>query len=112
MKDTKTRITFEYEGTPYTLEYTASSLKQLERQGFSLGKIDENAVSANEELFAGAFLANHQYVPKRKRLEIYKELCESDENGDKLMEVINNMIAEALEELNTHKGNVKWTVLN
>ena len=112
MKNTKTKISFEYEGTKYTLEYTAASLKQLERQGFSLGKIDENAVSANEELFAGAFLANHQYVPKRKRLEIYKELCESDENGDKLMEVINNMIAEALEELNSHKGNVKWTVLN
>ena len=112
MKDTKTRITFEYEGTPYTLEFTASSLKKMEQSGFKFGKIDEIILTAPEELFCGAFLANHPFVPKRKRIEIYNELTAEDENGNSLNDMIGDMLAEAINEMNTHQGNVKWTVLN
>lgn len=110
-KNKRMEITIpDYKGVTYTLCYTPDSLKKLESSGFSLGTLDQNAVRANMELFCGAFIANHQYTPRSTREEIYYQLTEKNENGEKLMEVINSMIAEALEELNTHQGNVTWTV--
>lgn len=110
-KDSKTTIEFEYEGKTYKLEFTASSIKKMERQGFKFGKMDEIALTAVEELFSGAFIANHENVTRRKRREIFEALCEPSESGDAIGEVLGDMLSEAIEELNTHQGNVKWSVL-
>lgn len=110
MKDTKTRISFEYDGTEYTLEYTAASLKKMERMGVKFGKLDETILTTPEELFSGAFIANHESVPKKKRLEIYKELAGENDDGEAIGEVIGQMLSEAIEELNSHSGKVKWSV--
>lgn len=111
MKDTKTKITIpDFEGHKYVLEFTASSLKKMEKQGFKFGKMDEIALTAVEELFYGAFLANHQYTPLSTRKRIFEALKDESGNGDKLSEVLSNMLAEAIEELNSHQGNVEWSV--
>ena len=111
MKNKRMEITIpDYKGKSYTLCYTPDSLKKLEASGFSLGTIDQNAVRANMELFCGAFIANHAFTQRSLREEIFHELAEKNEDGAKLMEVINAMIAEALDEMNTHQGNVQWTV--
>lgn len=111
MKDTRTSISFEYEGKEYELCFTASSLKSMERQGFSFADIDKHAFTAPEELFCGAFIANHKNTPRKLRLEIYEALCGESENGDALTEILYMMISEAIDELNSHsKGNVKWTL--
>ena len=111
MKDTKTKICFPYEGTDYVLEFTASSLKQMERQGFKFGKMDEIILTAPVELFCGAFIANHRATPRKLREKIYDELkSTSEDGGDDLTEVLGSMLSEAIEELNSHQGNVKWSV--
>lgn len=113
MKNTKTRIGFDIDGVRYTLEYTADSLKQMERNGVNFSKLEERVLTATEELFCGAFIANHRYVPMKKRQEIYKMLCESSSDGkEALSDVIGNMLTEALDELTNRGGNVAWEVLN
>lgn len=112
MKDKKTTISFTYEGKDYKLEFTAHSLKTMEKQGFRFAKMDDFALTAPEELFCGAFIANHDSVPKKKRLAIYKELMESAEDNEDatLTTILGDMMAEALEELNSHTGKVAWRV--
>lgn len=111
MKDHKTKITFPYNDVEYTLEFTAASLKQMERNGFKFGKMDEIILTAPVELFCGAFIANHRSTPRKLREEIFEQLADTEENGEALTEVLGNMLAEAIEELNSHQGNVKWSIL-
>ena len=112
MKDTKTEIGFTYKGVEYTLGFTASALKQMERDGFKFAKMDEMVLNAPVELFCGAFIAHHKNTPRKLRLEIYDALCsKSEESGDELTDILGTMLAEAIEELNSHQGNVEWRVL-
>ena len=107
----KTKIEFEYEGVDYTLEYTAASLKKMEEGGFDFAHLDRKVLTAAEELFYGAFLANHKNTPRKVCETIYKEFSESAEDGGaSLTDVLGQMLNEALEELTSHKGNIKWKV--
>ena len=110
MKTNKTRISFMYEGKKYTLEYTADSLKRLNKEGFDFANAEAQILSVPEDMFAGAFIANHNDVPQKKRIEIYHELCEASEDGSEIDKVVAAMMSEAMTELRSHKGNVKWTV--
>lgn len=110
MKDNRTKITFEYGGKSYTLCYTADALKRMERNGFKFGKIDESILTYAEELFNGAFIANHSEVPARKRSEIYAALAGNVEGGEETIgEILLEMVNEAVEEMKP-KGNVSWKV--
>lgn len=119
----KTRIEFDYDGKHYRLEFTAASLKRMEREGVKLAKLDDMVVSAPETLFRGAFYANHPTVNAKKTHEIYQALKrtaedtepELDENGretDALNDALAQMLSEAVDELNGRgeRGNVSWTV--
>lgn len=110
MKTQKTKIKFEYEGKKYTLEYTAASAKALEQRGFDFFNAEKRLLGASEDVFAGAFIANHDDVPMDKRLEIYHEFSEASEGGEGIDEAVISMLNEAILELRSHKGNVKWTV--
>lgn len=110
MKTAKTKIKFEYEGKKYTLEYTADSLKKLEKRGFDFFNAESRLIGAGEDLFAGAFIANHDDVPEAKRLEIYHEFTDAAESGEGLDEAIITMLNEAITEIRSHRGNVKWTI--
>ena len=109
-ENAKTKIKFEHEGIEYCLEYTADSLKKMEKSGFSFTKIEDNALTAPEELFYGAFIANHVTTPLRKKKEIYKALV-AECDGETLTDALGEMISEAIEELTNKKsGNVKWRI--
>ena len=112
MQNRKTKLTFTYDGTDYTLEFTPDSLKQMERAGFKFSKMDDIILTAPEELFYGAFIANHRRTTRALREEIWKAMCEENDNGQSLSDVIGNMMSEAITELNSHSGNVKWNVEN
>lgn len=120
-KSQKTRIEFEYGGKHYTLEYTANSLKKLERMGVKFSKLDEMVFSAPEVLFRGAFLARHPSETEAKIHEIYQALkrtaedeeVEYDDEGnevDALQNALAEMLAEAVEELSGRGGNASWKV--
>lgn len=117
----KMRIEFVYGGKPYKLEYTAASLKKMERSGVKFSKLDDMVFSAPEILFRGAFLANHPNESNATIHEIFKALKRTaddeepkyDEDGnevDALMSVIGSMIEEAINEWKGRSGNSGWKV--
>lgn len=122
-KNEKTKIEFDYNGKHYKLEYTASSLKKLEKQGVSFAKLDDMIFSAPEVLFRGAFLANHPTEDRATINKLYKilrrsaddEEAEYDDDGrevDKLTQTLADMIAEAVDEITGRgeQGNLNWKV--
>ena len=112
-KINKTVVEFEYEGKPYKLEYTAASLKTLEDRGFDASLMESRTIQYPEEIFCGAFIANHDDVPYNKRMEIFKEFANTAEDGgdaDDIISVFTVMVAEAVAEIRSHRGNVKWRV--
>lgn len=110
MRTNKTRIKFEYEGKKYTLEYTAASAKKFEERGFDFFNAENRLLGASEDVFAGTFIENHDDVPMGKRLEIYHEFAAEDEAGQNIDEAVMVMLNEAITELRSHRGNVKWAV--
>jgi len=117
----KTRIEFDYGGTHYKLEYTAASLKKMERNGVKFAKLDEMVFSAPEILFEGAFYANHPRTDKKLIREIYRSLKrtaddeepEYDEDGnevDALALALGSMLEEAVNEWTHRSGNSSWKV--
>ena len=105
----KTKIEFTRENKDYTLEFTADSLKKMEKRGVNFSTIQDNVVNAPTELFSGLFIEHHDDVPEDLRVEIFHELTEV-EDGEALETVMVDMLGEAIEELRQHKGNVKWRV--
>lgn len=120
-KSEKTRIEFDFKGEHYILEYTANSLKKMERAGVKLSKLDEMVFSAQEIIFRGAFYANHPTTPERTIHEIYMALKRTEEDSettydedgrevDELTEVLVEMLQEATDEITGRGGNVSWKV--
>lgn len=110
-KNEKTRIKFNYEGVDYTLEFTADSLKKMQAKGFNFVDSEAQALTVPEDLFSGAFIANHNNVPEKRRQEIYHDLAEDNEDGEALLEILAEMVAEAMDEITYHSGNTKWEVV-
>lgn len=115
MKTKKSRIEFEYEGKAYTLEYTADSLRKMQERGFDVSTAENKLLTLAEDLFCGAFIANHDDTDIQLRREIFKEFsytAENDDTGTKIEAAIMAMFKEACEELRSHRGNVKWRIAN
>lgn len=111
-------ITFTADGVDYRLEVTAATLKQMEKSGVNFAKLGEKIVGA-EILWKGLFIAHHNTVPDRKRMEIYNALSataegeeqEYDDNGepvDALMTAIAEEYEDAIKALKRGQGNATW----
>lgn len=110
MKTAKTKIEFDWNGKHITLEYTADSLRKMQDRGFEIGKAESKALTLGEDLFIGAFIANHDDIKERYRRELYNEIADSAENDEdeNIDAALFAMFNEAVEELKSHRGNVKW----
>lgn len=109
----KIRIEFDRNGEHFNLEFTADSLRRMEKTGFNFGDLDSHALQLHEELFCGLFIEHHSNTPRKKRLEIYEDLtANADEEGDEkgaLDDIVMEMFNEAMDEIQNRKtGNVKW----
>ena len=103
-------ITIPYEGKEYTLEFTRRSVETMERQGFVASDIGAKPMSTLPQLFAGAFIANHRFIPKEKVDAIFATLT----NKDALIEKLAEMYNEPLETLmgdpeEAGEGNANWS---
>lgn len=100
-------ITFEYKDKEYTLEYTANSIKTMERRGFVADDMDKKPMTILPELFAGAFLANHSSVKREKIDEIFIWMNDKTTLVKALIEMYNDVLAAFL--VGDDEGNANWT---
>ena len=112
MKTKRATIKFDYKGKHYELYFTADSLKAMEDGGFDFTSLDRKIMTSPERLFQGAFIAAHSDTPINERSEIFHQLedTKSGLTSSMLYDTLLLMIGEAYDELNTHEGNVKWSV--
>lgn len=109
-----TRITFEANGKPYTLELNAATLKRMEKAGFDFSNIGARVLTAAEELFINAFEMHHPTVRRDQRAEIFRSMCNyggegGEENSAELADVLFKMAGEAIDNIKP-SGNVGWKV--
>lgn len=112
--DTKDRkaIKLSYDGVDYTLEYTVASIRKMERDGFDFTNMEKNIVNVGFDMFRGAFIAHHNYVPEKLRDEIYLSVMSENERGQNLLECLAEMLKDELEFIvNKPGGNVSWTMV-
>ena len=109
-KDRKT-IKFTYEGIDYTLEFTPYSIRKMEKDGFDFTNMDKQVINLGYDLFRGAFISRHNYVPVEKRDEIYNALSAEDENGNNLIAILADMMKDEIDYIvSKPSGNVRWVM--
>lgn len=101
-------ITFTFEGTEYTLEFTRKSIETMERQGFVVSDIGDKPMSTLPTLFAGAFLAHHRFVKKEVIDSIFEKLTNKQEFIQKLAEMYSEPLEALMDEPKESEGNLTW----
>jgi hypothetical protein len=106
---TKINVTYNHEN--YTLEYTRTSVKQMEQQGFSLEKISEQPMNQIPLLVYGAFMKNHKGIKRSLVDEIYEHITDKIGDGDNgFIHALLEMYAETVNVLTDNnsvdEGNV------
>lgn len=110
-KDRK-MIKFSVDGSDYTLMYTVASVRKMERDGFDFTDVERNVVNAPYDLFAGAFIAKHNYVPREERDRLYERLVNENESGQNLIASLSEMLSDELDFIvNKPQGNVTWAMV-
>ena len=102
-------LTFEFEGTTYTLEYTRRTVQEMERTGFVAGDIETKPMTVLPQLWEGAFLAHHRFVKRDTVQRIFEKITHKEELIGKLAEMYNEPIATLIAEPEESEGNVSWT---
>ena len=102
------QINFEYLGKKYCLEYTPDTIKQMEAAGFNINEIGEKPATRIEQLWAGAFLANHRKASNTVIKELYGKMKDREALLRKLTEMYNNTLEYLLPD-EDDEGNVEWT---
>ena len=102
------QINFTYNGKNYNLEYTPDTIKQMEAAGFNISDIGDKPATRIEQLWAGAFLANHRKVSSTVVKELYGKMKDKEKLLQKLSEMYNNTLNYLMPD-EDDEGNVDWT---
>lgn len=102
------QINFDYNGKHYCLEYTRDTVKLMEAGGFNLNDMGDKPATRIEQLWAGAFLANHRKVSNSVVKELYGKMKDKETLLQKLTEMYNNTLGYLMPD-EDDEGNVDWT---
>lgn len=112
-----TKITITYKDEKYDLEYTRTTAKVIEDQGFVLDEISAKPATMIPLLVHGAFLRYHRGLKQKMIDEIYKNLVNKvgSDGEEGFISVLAEMYAETVstltDETEVDEGNAAtWTV--
>ena len=102
------KITIEFEGQDYILEYSRKSVRSMEGMGFELDKLSTHPMTQVPLLFHGGLMMHHRSLKRKEADEIYEQL----ENRDELLQTLVEMYGETISSLTDTKneGNATWKV--
>lgn len=101
-------IKFTYQDRDYTLEFTRSSIQQLERSGFNINEIDAKLMTMLPRLFAGAFLANHRFVKQQLIDEMFEKFTNKTALFERLTELYQLPFNAMLDDEVDEKNAIMW----
>lgn len=106
------QINITHNGETYTLEFTRTTVKMLEQNGFKYEEFLDKPMSNVELAFTAAFIKNH---PKIQQITI-DEIYDSCKDKDKLIASLKVMIDDCYESLlrdpEDDSGNTTWEMVD
>lgn len=107
------KIKYTFDGVDYTLEYTPMSVRKMERDGFDFTAMDKHVINVGYDLFSGAFIARHDYVPKQERDKMFEAMKNENEAGQNLLECLAEMLKDELDFIvsKPNAKNVTWAMV-
>ena len=102
-------ITLTYEGREYTLEYTRTTIAEMERRGFRATDIEAKPMSTLPSLFAGAFLAHHRNVKANVIDAIFNKIPNKQDFIFALGEMYNEPLESLTDGPEESEGNAEWS---
>ena len=108
-------ITFTYEKTAYTLEFTRETVSALEQNGLTatdVRNIADKPITTVMILFTGAFMAHHRRAASINGLieKIWASIPNKSDLLSELTEMYLEPIDAMMEEPEDEKGKTVWTV--
>ena len=107
MEQTK-ELSFEFEGTQYTLAFTRRTVRLMEQNGFSPDMVTSKPAIGIPMLFKGAFIAKNKWVKDEVKDKIYGKLINKDELISKLLQMYSEPINAMFEEPEDDEKKVTW----
>ena len=104
------KLSFEYEGTRYTLSFNKRTVRLLSQNGFKTEMIQEQPAIGIPMLFKGAFLAENHWVKDDVKDKIYNSLVNKSELINKLLEMYIDPINALFDEPEDDAKKVTWEV--
>ena len=104
------KITMEYSGKKYTLEYSRQSVRTMEGQGFVADQLLAKPVTMIPMLFQGAFIMHHKGIKRKEMDEIYKGIKGRSALIEALMEMYGETLSTLMDDDAEEEGNVSWAV--
>lgn len=105
------QLTFEFEGSKYTLAFNRKTVQILEKQGFYPEMLTKQPATGIPLLFKGAFLVHHRGIKEDLTDKMLRRLKNTDELMAALIEMyaepINALLATSEDEGGEEK-NVEW----
>ena len=101
-------ISFEFEGTRYTLAFTKMSVRAMTSNGFAPSMVTEKPAIGVPALFRGAFLANHKWIKDDLKDKIYEHMPMKQDLIAKLLEMYAEVINEMFDEPEDDEKKVTW----
>lgn len=112
-----TKISIDYRGKTYDLEYSRATAAQIEDQGFSLDLLTAKPARMIPLLFHGAFLKHNRGIKPQLTDEIFKNLVNKSGNDSEsgIIGILAEMYADTVQTLtddqNVDEGNAAvWKV--
>lgn len=102
-------ITLTYEGREYTLEFTRTTIAEMERRGFRATDIEARPMSTLPALFSGAFLAHHRNVKANVIDAIFNKIPNKQDFIFALGEMYNEPLESLTDEPEESEGNATWS---
>ena len=102
-------ITLTYEGKEYTLEFTRTTIAEMERRGFRATDIEAKPMLTLPALFSGAFLAHHRNVKANVVDAIFSKIPNKQDFIMALGEMYNEPLESLTEDPEEAEGNAEWS---
>ena len=103
------QLTVTFEGKEYTLEYTRSAVRQMERRGFVADDIASKPMTIIPDLFAGAFLSKYPQLKREKIDQIFDSIVGKQKLLRALTLMYNDTIESLLDDGDAESGEENWT---
>ena len=101
-----TKITVTYQDRDYVLEFSRTTAKQIEDQGFILDQLTDKPATMIPLLVYGAFMKNNRNIKRTLVDEIYKNIVGKvgSDGEEGFINVLGEMYAETVSSLMDDEG--------